>query len=420
MKTPLALLLVVSVAANAALAFFLVRSKTASDGSLSVNFSTVQLSSKPGSGPSAAPGGAAAGAGGPTAFIAGFDAKTWGRLQDADLKILAERLRAAGFPASTIRAIVAAQIAERYSAQRKALLASMPEDPFWQRSNFTYDPKVMSAIRELNRKQSAEIKALAGPDATGDEERNLWYRRQYGDLPGDKIEQLQAIVGDYGDLRSEIYRQANGVMLPEDKEKLALLEKEQRADLAAVLSPEEMENYELRSSGTANTLRSQLTTFKPNEQEFRALYKALRAAEEQYGSVSSGPTTGEQMTKIRDSVLASLGGQLSPDRLADLKLATDPKYLTTNRLVARLGLPASTSVEVVNIQQDIQQKANAVRRDAALTPEARTAQYAALSQEAATKLSATLTPRGYEAYKQYGGYWLQNLNPPQRRPSATP
>ncbi|MFT3868379.1 MAG: hypothetical protein QM715_07765 [Nibricoccus sp.] len=408
---PLALLLALSIAANAALAFLLVRPKNTPATGPSVNLSTVQVSANLPDG-SGAPGAASS--------IAGVDAKTWSNLQSSDIKALAERLRAAGFPPSLIRAIVAAQIGERYSAQRKALLANQADEPYWQRNNFSFDPKLMSAMRELNKQQSAEMKALLGPDAVGDEERKQWYRRQFGDLPGDKVEQLQAIVSDYGDLRNEIYSKANGIMLPEDRQKIALLEKEQRADLAAVLTPEELENYELRSSSTASTLRSQLSTFKPNEQEFRALFKALRAAEEQYGSISQGPSSPDQLTNIRDSVLASMESQLGPDRLADLKLATDPKYQQTNRLVARLGLPANTSVEVGNIQQDIQQKANAVRRDTSLSSEARTAQLSALSQEAANKLSATLTPRGYEAYKQYGGFWLQNLTPPVRRPTATP
>lgn len=418
---PLVLLLALSVAANAALTVFMVRAKPAG-GWFGSNLSSVSVITADSSatGPD---GKALAGVSGKPvsggATIAGLDSKTWSNLQNADLKVLAEKLRAAGFPASTIRAIVAAQINERYSAQRKALLAGQPEEPYWQRSNYSFDPKVMSALRDLGKQQSAEIKSLMGPDAANDDERKYWFRRQYGDLPVDKIEQVQAIVSDYGDLRNEVYSKANGVMLPEDREKLALFEKEQRADLASALTPEELENFELRSSSTASTLRSQVSTFKPNEQEFRALYKALRAAEDQYGSIGMGSTSMDQMTKIRDSVLASMETQLPPDRLADLKLATDPKYQSTNRLVARLGLPASTSVDVVNIAQDIQQKANTVRRDTTLSAEQRTAQFSTLSQEAATKLSAALTPRGYEAYKQYGGYWLQNLNPPTVRRTTT-
>ena len=410
---PLAFILALSIAANAALAILFVRSNSghAQASTLSGSLTNANRKSDGTANSLASEAGAL-----------GLDAKTWSNLQNGDLKTLAERLRSAGFPPAVVRAVVAALVDEKYAAQRKALLAKQDETPFWQRNGFGYDSKLMSALRDLSKQERDEMKSLLGPDGLADsnDERQAWQRRQYGDLPADKLEQMQAILSDYGDLRSDIYSKANGVMLPEDREKIALLEKEQRADLAAVLSPEELENYELRSSNTANTIRSQLSIFKPSEVEFRALFQATRAAEAQYGSLASGMVGSEQAGKIRDTVLASLQTQLSPERYAELQQATDPKYQMTNRLVARLELPASSAVEAVAIQTDVQQRAQAIRRDTTLSPEQRTAQLAVLSQEATSKLSATLTPRGLEAYKQYGGFWLQNLNPPSRRTTTTP
>jgi hypothetical protein len=187
-----------------------------------------------------------------------------------------------------------------------------------------------------------------------------------------------------------------------------------------MLTPEELENYELRSSNTASMIRSQLSIFKPTESEFRALFQATRAAEAQYGSISNGgPTSPDQATKLREAVLASLQSQLSPERYDELKQATDPKYQMTNRLVARLELPASAAVQVVDIQQDVQKRVAEIRRDTSLSAEQRNTQLAELSQEATSKISNTLTPRGLEAYKSYGGYWLQNINPPVRRTTTT-
>jgi len=410
---PLTLLLVLSLAANAVLFTFVARSTT---GPLATFFSA----SKSSQGTRAGAPATGVSDGRPTNSLS---AKTWSALQTGgDLKALVERLRAAGFPPEVIRAIVSAQLRERYATQRKALFDNMPETPFWQRGSFSFDPKMLTAIRDLYREQSNEVKALLGPDtsAINDVDRS-WQRRQYGDLPADKLEQMQYIVSDYSDLRNEIYAKANGVLLPEDREKLALLEKEQHVDLAAALTPEELENYELRSSTTASAIRSQLSIFKPTEQEFRALFQATRTAEAQYGSLTNGPTNLEQAEKIRNAVLADLQSKLSPDRYAELQQATDPKYQMANRLVARLELPASTAVDVVAIQQDIQQKANAIRRNNTLAPDQRTAELANLSLEATNKLTTTLTARGYEAYKQYGGGWLQGLNPPPvKTPKATP
>jgi hypothetical protein len=405
---PLAFILALSIAANAALAFLFVHSNSGHAQTPAFFGSSTNSNRKSDGTPNSSNS---------EAGVLGLDAKTWSNLQAGDLKTLAERLRAAGFPPAVVRAVVAALVDEKYAAQRKALLAKQDETPFWQRSSYGYDSKLMASLRDLNKQERDETKSLLGPDglAGSNDERQAWQRRQYGDLPAEKLEQMQAILSDYGDLRSDIYSKANGVMLPEDREKIALLEKEQRADLSALLAPEELENYELRSSNTAHLIRSQLSIFKASEAEFRALFKATRAAEDQYGSLTNGPSNPDQVTKMRDSVLASLQTQLSPERYAELQQATDPKYQMTNRLVARLELPASAAVETVAIQTDVQKRAQTIRRDTTLSPEQRTAQLTELTQEATSKLSTTLTPRGLEAYKQYGGFWLQNLNPPPGR-----
>jgi hypothetical protein len=208
------------------------------------------------------------------------------------------------------------------------------------------------------------------------------------------------------------------MMLPEDNEKLALLEKEKNADMSKLLTPQELEEYNLRSSTSASMLRSNLTTFNPTEAEFRALYKLQSALDDQYPQ-PMGMTTAEQRAP-REAAEKQLQPQiqalLGPDRYADYQLATDPKYSSINRLVARLELPASTSVDVVNVQETAQKQAMALRQDRTLSPDQRNAQLAALAQQAQTQLTATLGPSGFEAYKEYGGYWLQNL---QARPMPT-
>jgi hypothetical protein len=212
----------------------------------------------------------------------------WAALQTGDLRAMADRLRAAGFPPSLIRTLIGARVAEQFSARRKALLAQMEDKPFWKSgSAYFVDPKTMSALRDLGREQSNLLKQLLGSDeSAGNDEVSAYQRRQFGDLPNGKVQQVQSILSDYNDLRNQIYVAANGVVLPEDREKLTLLEKEQRADLQAVLTPEELENYQLRSSSTANSMRSQLALFNPTEGEFRAVFDLQQAFDDKYGSTN--------------------------------------------------------------------------------------------------------------------------------------
>ena len=347
-------------------------------------------------------------------------AQSWSELQSGDLKTLPERLRAAGFPPSMIRAIVAAQVNEQFSARRKELLGNQAEQPFWknQRSGMM-DPKIMTALRDLGKEQMALMKSLLGENAPGNDEINAWQRRQFGNLAPEKLTQLQSINTDYSELQQEIMQKANGVMLPEDREKLAYLEKEKLADIAKTLSPQEFEEFQLRSSNTANQLRGQLGSFNTTEAEFRALYKAAAAIDEKYGTAGPfGPRNPGDYQNRQADMLAQAKAVLTPERFADYKLATDPQSRQVSSLVARLELPPATTQQVVSLQQDFQNRQRALMTNRALTPADRTAQQAALLQEATAKLSATLTPRGLEAYKQNGGQWLDMLKPRPAAPSG--
>jgi hypothetical protein len=412
MKLP-SLLLIGSLAVNAAvLALYFSKSSAAGDAAAT------------GAAPTASARGGATGTGpSPAATTAAAHdslKQAWAELQTGDLTTLVARLKAAGFSPSMIRSIVAAQVNEQFSARRKELLGQRDEQPFWksQRNGFL-DPKAMAALRELGKEQTALMKSLLGADALGGDEALAWQRRQFGNLAPEKLTQLQSINSDYSELQQEIYAKANGVMLPEDREKLAFLEKEKLADIMKTLTPQEYEDFQLRSSPTANRLREQLASFNVSEAEFRAIFKIQSEFDNQY-DFRNGPPSPELMRGRSDAqkqVQAQILAALGPERAADYKQATDPNYQQVSRLVTRLELPPATTQQVVTLQQDIQNRARAIQTNRDLPAADRNAQLAALQQEATTKLSTTLTPRGLEAYKQNGGYWLENLKP---RPMPTP
>lgn len=281
-----------------------------------------------------------------------------------------------------------------------------------------FDSKFMMAQREFYQEQTKIAKELLGPDAVDHNELAEYFRRrQYGDLPAEKAEELQKIAGDYGDLRNNIYSEANGMIMPEDREKIAYLEKEMRNDFAEILTPAELENYELRSSATANGLRSQLTTFDPTEAEFRALFHATRAVEEKYGDNQMGMTADQRQQRT-----AALNEQaklvLSPERFAQFEQAVDPANSLLNRVVARYDLPVSVVPQVTAVQNEIQQRVATLRQ---LPASEQTTQAQALQQEATSKLKPLLGDKAFEAYKVYGGQWIDQITRPvPRAPAKNP
>lgn len=250
-------------------------------------------------------------------------AGAWSQLQSDDLPALVTRLRAAGFPSRVIRSIVAAQVAESFASRRREIIAQQEPIPFWQAgAPGGLDPKLMLALLEIDLEQRKTLRALLGPEgAESDGMTALLWRRQFGDeFPLQKADQIGAILADYLVMRQKVQAESVGVPpRPDQRDALDLLEEEQRADIAKVLTPAELENYELRTSRTATVLRSQLAAFAPTEAEFRAIFAVTRSAEARFGSIGDA---GNQR-QIEGEVRARASAVLGPERF-NVFLRTTP------------------------------------------------------------------------------------------------
>jgi len=348
----------------------------------------------------------------------GFPPGLFGELDKGDLKSVIARYRAAGASPLVLRAIATEKINGLIYAKRKELAAQMAPRPYWSRNFQRMDPKVMTAMNALNKEQAAMFKGALGPDAEyleNDPLSQAMIANQNGGLPKENIERIRAIQSDYNDLKSEIMGSMNGVTLSEDYEKLAYLEKEQQADMAKALSPNDLFEYQLRNSPTASVLRSNLQAFNPTEEEFRVIFKAQLDFDQKYGSpFLVGPTQRVDRQAHEAELQDNIQDALGSDRFAEYKQETDPGYMATSRLVERLELPSTAGQEVQTVQGDISKRADSIKKDSSLSPSDKSAVLAALADEASSKLTAVLGERGLAAYKQTGGWWIQNINPPSK------
>jgi hypothetical protein len=400
-KKILPLILVLSLAANAALAYLMIRGAAVA----SVGEAPKAIVAPAGSSAPAAPA------------TPKIDTEAWAATKPEQLPGLVADLRAAGFPKDMIRAIVGAIIGEQFAARRKALDPDGEKRAFWK--DRSVDPQYQAAQTQLWRDQQKALRDALGADAETDDPLTLARQRQrFGNLSPEKMSDAQAVIRDFDDKRQSVY--ASGVYTQTEREKIAELDKQQRAALAQVLSPTELEDYDLRSSNTARTLRTELVAFNPTEEEFRLIYKMRQPFDEQFNPMmDSGLPSQEEMTRrskaqkaLNDEIKAALGAIRGPE----FEVATDYNYRRTSQVIARLELPPETTKQVWDTQKEFQQRAMDIRR-AAQNQADRTAQLTALQQEAVAKLGTMLGGnRGVEAYRQYGGTWLQNLVPQPRPP----
>lgn len=344
---------------------------------------------------------------------AAIDPATWENLRTDDLPTFTARLRARGFPIETIRAILAAQINAQFDARRKALDPEAENRPFWK--NYNFNPQVQIAQRQLYREQQKILRDLLGNDAEQmDPYTEARQQRFASILSPAKTAEVKQIAREFDDRLQDLY--AGGVNFTIDREKMNALEKDRHGAIAKVLTPAELAEYDLRMSNTSSSLRSQLAVFNPTEEEFRAIFKLQQPFDEQYSmNYVSGPMTPEQSRQrfeAQKQLQEQIKTMLGPERAQDYERSIDYNYQQTSRLISRLELPPATTNQLYAVQKEVEARLNEIRGNRDLPAAERTEQLTALQRDALNKVTPLLRDtRGLEAYKQYGGNWLQNIVP---------
>ena len=332
-----------------------------------------------------------------------IDPKIWANLHPTEFGAFYDRLRAAGLSPTVARMIVTAQVRAQFSARRAALNRAAAERPFWE--PVTPDRNTAAALTQLTKEENRAIRDALGPDALRDENAVAVLRRQFPTFSETKIDAIQRLRESLNETAQEFLTTEGGEAPPE----LVTLMKEHEVAIARLLTPQEREEYDLRASSTALTLRQRLTGFDPTEQEFRALF----ALQSNYAATNNRPAAAVDLWRptspVDNQLVEEMKSAIGEQRYADFLRSNDASYQQTARLMARLELPPDTADHVYAVQKEIQQRATTLEINRALTPSERNAQLSALAAEAQTKVISVLGPRGFEAYKQYGGSWLTSL-----------
>ncbi len=373
---------------------------------------------RPGSAPAAAAApDARPRAGSPAGTSATQASGKWAGLKSDNPATLVANLRAAGFSDSEIRAILANQLSQKVIARRRELMGPPQDLPYWRNASgptnsVSSNPQAQAELRALSQANAKLIESLLGPNPVN--QVSPYERLQFADLPSDKVDQLKLINSDYADLISAVQSGVNGAYFPEDRAKLKLYNEEKDKDIRALLTPEEYDNYQFRTSTTANSMRNNLQVFQPTEDEFRRIFALQYAFDQQYNTAFGGLDLElqRQRSQAQGDLTAQIKALLSPERVADYEKATDSSYRQALALTTRLELPKDAATQLWTLQKDTQQRMTALRTDRNLAPDARNQALAALQQDVVARASGVLGgPRGLEAYKVNGGQWMQNLVP---------
>jgi hypothetical protein len=231
-------------------------------------------------------------------------------------------------------------------------------------------------------------------------------RRPCGNLARAEIDALQHIEDDYTEMAATVRNGTNGILLPEDREKLAYLAREKHADLAAVLTPDQLADYEVRSAPLTSMLVRELGGFEPTEAEFRAVFQAQKDYSAKF---PAGPVGIDFQTReaAAQQMTAQLKAALGDARYADYVRETDREFQQLDRIAQRENIPRETAIGAFSLRETVAQESNRIFDDASLMPDAKRTALQALAQNTRMQLNQMLGPVAGPTYVNAAERWLR-------------
>jgi len=350
----------------------------------------------------------------------------WSQLESQDYKEYISRLRGFGVPERVIRDIIIADVQKLYRPRFAALRPSKkPANPnFWETRNQGFYPnrdqtkEQREQTRALQKEQTDLIKTLLGADVyeliSKDSGQPDWTERMYGPLSKEEREKISEMQQRFQEALTDIYAKAEGYIDQDTQAEVAALRRKHRDELATVLTPEQLFEYELRNSEITQTMRWELSSFSPSESEFRSVFaykQALQELDKPQGIADDEtPLTPEQrkaQQQSRKEAEEALKTALGEDRLKEYKLMDRYEY----RNLLEAGISKENVFKVSDMRGEVELAAQKVRQDKSLSNEQRTEALRAIKAETEKALTEMLGERRAKYYSSSGGWWLRNLAP---------
>jgi LysM repeat protein len=330
---------------------------------------------------------------------------SWQEVESNDYPTYIKNLREINCPEQTIRDIIIADVNALF-ARRRAVEIFTPEQQWWRAEP---DAAVAQAAatkdRELETDRRDLLTTLLGPNWEGGDLVSLPRPSRLpipldgpilGTLPNDvkqSVEQISLHAADRVEEYLAAQRQAGR---SPDPAELARLRQLTRKELAAVLTPAQLEEYLLRYSDNARALRTdlaQLKYFNATPDEFRNVFRTLDPLNDQLAQLDDSTPQGAQQ---RDALIAqgetALKLALGEKRYAEYRLLHDDRYREAYAEAQKAGAP-ETAGTLFEIKVAAAQEQARLKEKAGLTDEQRAIE---LKQAELQQLKANAQALGQE------------------------
>lgn len=334
----------------------------------------------------------------------------WSQVEAADSEQLAMNLRAIGCPEKTVRDVIVCRVRrgldrisrgaeskrkvrpdgaprtlnpeeEAAAAARAKLLASVEQA--LGRGVFTEDCHLME-----NFVDQALVRFLSGP------------------MPEETFLRFAALIARHEERRDEI--RARKQEASENEDALKNLGRQFRFDLASVLSPAELEEFNARSamSKFADDVRFDMTDLSSAEIRQIALIRARFQDPDMGEWFHDASLSKEQEDQVGKAIRTFLG----EPRYAQLERARNDDFKPLFEVGRDHNLPSGAAVTAFELRQLAAREAADLREDPTLSETERGERLAQLQVQAQEGVLKVLGAKACAQYLNQGGSWLTNMN----------
>jgi hypothetical protein len=339
-------------------------------------------------------------------------APQWERIRSTDYAAYARNLRALGCPEASIIDLIVGEVTAQFSERLRTQARAAPYR-FWESASLAAAAE-RSRLRQLQvnleRERREVLQQALGPGALQAMAKyRLWNDADpeaelLAFLPRGKLEQLQAINQKYAtDPAADVALMSEAAM-----QRAAAERARQRAEIAGLLSAQELEELDLRKSETAERLRQELRGFSANEAEFRQLFRVRRAYEATLAANTDvrDPNVLEVRIEAERRFAEEARAALGEQRYGEYQRARDQDYQNALQLTQYHGLPDDVATRVYELKRDVDARAGAITANTALSEARRGELLAQIQSDTERTLQSLFGKEVLAEYRRNNRWWM--------------
>lgn len=339
----------------------------------------------------------------------------WREVETNDFVQLATNLRAVDCPEKTVIEIVSSR-ARR--AWRRCEVDAEPTLPFWAAGTLRESTR-RESVRQLAAARAQILarvdQALGSGNFIADTRLSEDFVEQAlsrfftGTMAEESFERLQRAFERQTQRQEAIRTMADNLLLEADELAMAQSGQQLRQEIAAALSPAELEEYRARLGGLKmgnGDVQFDATDLSPDELRQFSLLRGRLAFENHQGWQDGGSVSEVQEAQLKED----LRGRIGNERFAQIERATDNDFKALFNLGRDRNLPKDAALQAFELRQSTAQNVAAVRADPSLSAEDRQQRLAAIQAEAAAAIWKILGAEVAPEYLNRGGAWMTNVN----------